>query len=54
MASNCTAQNKPKRFQQPYFSESATRACASTFLSDMSGEEKAELGHRERVTHVNA
>ena len=35
MASNCTAQNKPKRFKQSYFSVTATQARASTFLSDL-------------------
>ena len=50
MASNCTAHNKPKRFKQPYFSATATRARASTFLSDLWREGKGGLEHRESVT----
>ena len=47
MASNCTAQNKPKRLKEPYFSATATRAGATTFLSDLCREEKGGLRPRE-------
>ena len=50
MASNCTAQNKRKRFKQAYFSGTATRAQASTFLSDLWREEKGGLRYRESAT----
>ena len=49
MASNCTAQNKPKRFKQPNFSATATQARASTFLSDLGREEKGGWMHRENA-----
>ena len=32
---HCTAQNKPKRFKQTYFSVTATRTRASTFFSNL-------------------
>ena len=47
---HCTAQNKPKRFKQPYFSATATRTGASTFFSYLRRENKDELGHRESET----
>ena len=50
MASNCTAQNQPKRFKQPYLSATATQARASTFLSELRREEKGGWMHRESAT----
>ena len=47
---HCTAQNKPKRFKQPYFSATATRTRGSTFFSNLSREDKGGLGHRESGT----
>ena len=47
---HCTAQNKPKRFKQPYLSATATRTRASTFFSYLWRENKGELGQRESDT----
>ena len=45
-----TAQNKPKRFKQPYFSATAAQTRARTFLSYLRRENKGELGYRESAT----
>ena len=47
---HCKAQNKPKRFKQPYFSATATRTRASTFFSYLLRENKGESGYRESAT----
>ena len=47
---HCTAQNKPKRFKQPFCSATARRKRASTFFSNLCREDKGGLGHRESDT----
>ena len=47
---HCTAQNKPKRFKQFYFSATATQTRASTLFSYLWRENKGESGYRESAT----
>ena len=42
MASNCIAQNKPKRFKEPYFSAMATGARAGTFILTSEGKRRVD------------
>ena len=47
---HCRAQNKPKRFKEPYFRATATQTRASTFFSYLWRENKGELEYRESAT----
>ena len=47
---HCIAQKKPKRFEQHYFSATATQTRTSTFFSYLSRENKGELEYRESAT----
>ena len=51
---HCTAQNKPKRFKQPYFSATTTRTRATTFFFTCEERTRVNWGTGKATERANA